>query len=86
MVIVATVIVAGALLVFTLAKREFRQFDFLLGGIVVGLVIVGGWYVSGRIGFVQEHPDTLQEAWVATNTAAWSHSRSLRRRRSGSSS
>lgn len=68
MVIVATVIVSGALLVFTLAKREFRQFDFLLGGIVVGLVIVGGWYVSGKLGFVQEHPDTLQEAWVATNT------------------
>jgi hypothetical protein len=68
MVIVATVIVAGALLVFTLAKREFRQFDSLLGGIVVGLVIVGGWYVSGKLGYVQEHPDTLQEAWVATNT------------------
>jgi uncharacterized membrane protein YedE/YeeE len=68
MVIVATVLVAGGLLAFSLAKREFRQFDFLLGGIVVGLVIVGGWYVSGRLGYVEEHPDTLQEAWVATNT------------------
>jgi uncharacterized membrane protein YedE/YeeE len=68
MTIAATVIVGGALLVFALAKREFRQFDYLLGGIVVGLVIVGGWYVSGKLGYVQEHPDTLQEAWVATNT------------------
>jgi uncharacterized membrane protein YedE/YeeE len=68
MVMVTTALVAGALLVFTLAKREFRQLDHLLGGIVVGLVIVGGWYVSGKLGYVQEHPDTLQEAWVATNT------------------
>jgi hypothetical protein len=68
MLIVATVLVAGALAVFALMKREFWQLDTLLGGIVVGLVIVGGWYVSGKLGYVQEHPDTLQEAWVATNT------------------
>jgi hypothetical protein len=68
MLIVATVLVAGALAVFALMKREFWQRDTLLGGIVVGLVIVGGWYVSGKLGYVQEHPDTLQEAWVATNT------------------
>jgi hypothetical protein len=68
MVIVATVAVGGALSLFALMKREFWQLDTLLGGIVVGLVIVGGWYVSGKLGYVQEHPDTLQEAWVATNT------------------
>lgn len=66
--IVATIAVSGALLGFVFAKREFLQFDYLLGGIVVGLVIVGGWYVSGGIGHVAENPDTLQEAWVATNT------------------
>jgi hypothetical protein len=60
--------VGGGLAVFALVRREFRQFDYLLGGIVVGLVVVGGWYVSGRLGYVQEHPETLQEAWVATNT------------------
>ncbi len=68
MEILAALAVGGALAAFALAKREFRQFDYLLGGIVVGLVIVGGWYVSGRLGYVAEHPDTLQEAWVATNT------------------
>src|SRR3990172_10328637 len=64
----AALVVGGALAVFALARREFRQFDYLLGGVVVGLVIVGGWYVSGRLGYVAEHPETLQEAWVATNT------------------
>ena len=68
MAIVLALVVGGGLAAFALARREFRQFDYLLGGIVVGLVIVGGWYVSGRLGYVQEHPETLQEAWVATNT------------------
>jgi uncharacterized membrane protein YedE/YeeE len=68
MEILAALAVGGALAVFALARREFRQFDYLLGGIVVGLVVVGGWYVSGRLGHVAEHPETLQEAWVATNS------------------
>jgi len=66
--IVAALVVGGALAVFALARRQFWQFDYLLGAIVVGLVIVGGWYVSGWLGHVAEHPDTLQEAWVATNS------------------
>jgi uncharacterized membrane protein YedE/YeeE len=62
------IIVAGTLAAFALARREFWTFDNLLGGVVVGLVIVGGWYVSGKLGYVAEDPTTLQEAWVATNT------------------
>ncbi|MDH5212180.1 MAG: YeeE/YedE family protein, partial [Betaproteobacteria bacterium] len=27
-----------------------------------------GWYVSGVVGYVAEHPETLQEAFLATNT------------------
>jgi uncharacterized protein len=68
MEIVLALVVGGGLAAFALARREFRQFDYLLGGVVVGLVVVGGWYVSGRLGYLPEHPETLQEAWVATNT------------------
>jgi len=68
MEIPAALVVGAALAVFALARREFWQRDYLLGGIVVGLVIVGGWYVSGRLGHVAEDPNTLQEAFVATNT------------------
>ena len=35
---------------------------------VTGLVVVGGWYVSGRVGYLAEDPNTLQEAFVATNS------------------
>ncbi|MCC6211267.1 MAG: YeeE/YedE family protein [Burkholderiales bacterium] len=61
--------IGGALLVFVYVNKEFRaSFDYSLGGIVTGLVVVGGWYVSGSIGHLAEDPNTLQEVFVATNT------------------
>jgi uncharacterized membrane protein YedE/YeeE len=61
--------IAGALIAFVYAGRQFRSsFDYTLGGMVTGLVVVGGWYVSGHVGHVAEDPNTLQEAFVATNT------------------
>ena len=62
-------LVAGGLLVFVYASKHFRSsFDYTLGGVVTGLVVVGGWFVSGYIGHVAEDPQTLQEAFVATNS------------------
>ena len=31
-------------------------------------MIVGGWYVTGHLGYVAEDPKTLEEAFVATNS------------------
>jgi len=62
-------VIGGALAAYAYASKEFRaSFDYTLGGVVTGLVVVGGWYVSGRLGYVAEDPQTLQEAFVATNT------------------
>ena len=62
-------VIGGALIAFCYASKAFRSsFDYTLGGVVTGLVVVGGWYVSGVIGHVAEDPQTLQEAFVATNT------------------
>ena len=61
--------VAGALVAFVYAGRQFRSsFDYTLGGVVTGLVVVGGWYMSGHVGHVAEDPNTLQEAFIATST------------------
>ena len=39
-------------LLLTLKDRRFRSnFDYTLGGVVTGLVVVGGWYVSGKLGY-----------------------------------
>lgn len=67
---ILTAAVAGVLLLFVLAKREFWTFDHLLGGIVIGLVVVAGWYVTSHIGFIPEDPETLEPRFVATNTGA----------------
>ena len=65
---VVALAVAGALLAFVFKDREFRtSFDHVLGGTVVGLVIVGGWYVTGHLGFA-ENPQTLEDTYFGTNS------------------
>ena len=40
----------------------------LLAGVGIGAVIVGVWWVSGRLGFVPEHPVTLEPSFLGTNS------------------
>ncbi len=61
-------LIGGGLLVFCFASAEFRQRDTVLGGVGVGLGIVAIWFISGKLGFVSEHPKTLEEAFIATNS------------------
>jgi hypothetical protein len=62
-------LVAAAVGAFVLASRDFRASpDMLVGGVMIGLVIVGGWYISGHVGFLAEDPATLEEKFVATNS------------------
>jgi len=66
--LVVALTVAIALLVFVFKDREFRtSFDHVLGGTVVGLVIVGGWYVTGHMGYA-ENPDKLENTFFGTNS------------------
>jgi uncharacterized protein len=62
-------VLAAALAVFVFKDREFRATpEMIIGGIVVGLVIVGGWYVSGHVGYVAEDPSTLEEKFFGSNS------------------
>ena len=60
--------VGGLLIVWALARTEGRSADNLLAGLGVGTIIAAVWWVSGRLGHVAEDPNTLQEAFVATNS------------------
>lgn len=61
-------IVGVALLLFVFLNKEFRQnHDNILAGIVIGLIVVAGWYVTGRFGF-GEDPDTLELVYLGTNS------------------
>lgn len=62
-------LVGGALVAFVVSGRDFRSDrDAWLGGAVVGVTVVGGWYVTGYLGHLLEHPETLEEVYVATNS------------------
>lgn len=59
----------GAVLVcWSLMAREFRNFENLLAGLGIGALVMVSWWISGSWGYVAEHPETLQEAFLATNS------------------
>lgn len=68
--ILATAIIGGGLLLFALLDREARRSDILLGGIIIGGLSVAGWYLTGHVGYVEEHPRTLEEAFIGTNSGS----------------
>ena len=64
----AVLVIGGGLTAFCLLNREFWTVDNLLGGFGIGLAVVAGWYVSGHLGYLAEDPETLQEAFLTTNS------------------
>ena len=57
-----------ALLVFVFKDKRFRgNATQIVGGLVLGLLVVAGWYVTGHLGF-GENPETLENVYFATNT------------------
>jgi len=62
-------LIGGGLLAFVFLGRDRLSFDDVLGGVVIGLVVAAGWYVSGHLGYLAEDPETLQEAFLATNSS-----------------
>lgn len=60
--------VALALLAFVFADRRFRATATQwVAGLVIGAIVVAGWYLTGHLGF-GENPDTLEMTYFATNT------------------
>lgn len=54
--------------VWALKSPEFRQSAWGWSALAVGLSVAAMWYVSGHMGYVQEHPQTLEPAFLATNS------------------
>ncbi len=59
----------GLLLVaWVLLRAEGRSGEVWLAGGVIGAVVAGTWWVSGVLGHLPEHPATLEESFLATNS------------------
>lgn len=61
-------VLGGALVLWALASASLRSLDGLLGGLGIGAAVVAMWWLTGHVGFVAEHPQTLEETFVATNS------------------
>jgi len=66
--LVLGLLLGGGLVVWALARPEGRSAEVLVAGLGIGLVVVGVWWVSGRLGHLTEHPQTLEETFLATNS------------------
>ncbi len=61
-------IVAAVLLVWVLRDKDFWTLNSLTAGVGVGGIVVAMWWVSGYLGFVPEHPETLDAVYLATSS------------------
>ena len=66
--LVLALVLGLGLIIWALLGREFVRFDNLLAGLGLGALIAAMWWISGYLGYVAEHPETLQEAFLATNS------------------
>jgi len=62
-------LVTLGLLFFIFKDKRFRgNLNQVIGAAVLGLIVVAAWYLSGHVGFINEHPQTLESAYLGTNT------------------
>lgn len=59
-------VLGGGLLAWSLASAEARKPGVLLGGLGSGAVVLAAWWVSGVMGYLPEHPETLEPTFLAT--------------------
>jgi uncharacterized membrane protein YedE/YeeE len=66
MQLLVTGVVALAMLIFVYMSKEFRkEGDNNLSGLVIGLVVVAAWYVTGHMGYA-ENPETMEMTYMGT--------------------
>ena len=61
-------LLGGALMLWSLVRREGRSAPVLQGGLGIGALVVAAWWLSGVLGHVAEHPQTLEAVFLATNS------------------
>ncbi|MRD46309.1 YeeE/YedE family protein [Caenimonas koreensis DSM 17982] len=65
-------LLVAALAAFALAlwwrHRATLDKSHWVGGIAVGLLVPAAWLITGHWGFLAEHPETLEPAWLGTQS------------------
>jgi uncharacterized membrane protein YedE/YeeE len=66
--IALSMVIGGGLIFWASRERSFRHPENYIAGVGIGGAVIAMWWVSGNLGHVVEHPETLQEAYLATNS------------------
>ena len=66
--LVLGLVIGLGLSLWALLDRQFWRPDYLLGGFGLGALIVAMWWLTGHFGRVDEHPETLEQVFVMTNS------------------
>jgi uncharacterized protein len=66
--LVCAAVIGVALLAWCFKSAEFRSTENIAAGALTGAIVVAMWWISGKFGFVAEHPDTLEAAFLTTNS------------------
>lgn len=61
-------LIAAAVLAWGWKRRRAIPASHWFAGLVVGLLVAAAFALTGRIGFVAEHPQTLEPAWLGTQS------------------
>ena len=61
-------LLSGVALVWVLRREEGRSASVWLTGALIGGLVAALWWVSGVLGHVAEHPETLEEVFLVTNS------------------
>lgn len=66
--LVGMAVVSFGILAFVLKDKRFRGNAVqLVGSVLLGLLVVAAWYLTGHVGF-GENPETMEMVYFATNT------------------
>jgi hypothetical protein len=72
-----TAVISVALLIFVFMNKEFRgEKDNILAGMVIGLIVIAAWYITGNIGYA-ENPETLEKVFMGASNPSFAESMSF---------
>ena len=61
------ILLSLVILAFVFSSREFREHrDNVLAGVVVGLVVAAGWYVTGHLGYAEN--EFMEKSFLGTDS------------------
>ncbi|MDE2604506.1 MAG: YeeE/YedE family protein [Burkholderiales bacterium] len=64
---VTLAVTAGVLALAWRVRAQLRPAHWI-GGIAVGLLVAAAFYLTGHLGYLAENPDTLEPAWLGTQS------------------